>query len=587
MLRRFSSSTVSRATRAPGITRQPRSPAASGSSRSTSGATATPILPPTAATPGSTAGPSATPSGTDAGAKASTSGRCGRRSPAPPSSCAAPSQTCCRPRRPSRWSTPDHGRDWSRSPTPVTPCRAINPRSSSTSSAPSSPHDARGRRLRGRPRPGLGHRARVLSGTGQGRDRDGAGLDGVGHRRGQCRRLAHRARLRAHGGRLAPGLAALRAIRAYGRGRLPLRSDRRGAPPLSRHRAQRRDPLDHPGPRDSRRLRCRPPLGPPHPPPHPLRVSPRRAGRDGETRSVSKMLSTPCAGCAIVVALLAAGGGGDSPRPVSQGVEGTPTNKKARPLRWIAWSRRSHPRHPAGDDLRTVTQLARGLGPYLLHRPRLLVRIPLLFPWIGVHVIAVLLPESRWIHVEELEGAQPLGRLPEVELRDHQAHRPAMIRLDVAPVVLEGEQHVVVPEILERRVGGVVGIGVLENPLRLQPRLHLLHDPPGRHTFPFVVELRPAGHAVDARAHGHARQPPEFLPRPGHLAFDEPEAPERPARGVEARGEPVGEDGPLGGQRLARGDAVRDGRIDAAHAMPPELPENSGHWPAPTIIWTP
>src|SRR5213596_1546545 len=71
------------------------------------------------------------------------------------------------------------------------------------------------------------------------------------------------------------------------------------------------------------------------------------------------------------------------------------------------------------------------------------------------------------------------------------------------------------------------------------------------------------------------------------IAFDEPEAPERPARGVEARGESVGEDGPLGGQRLARGDAVRDGRIDAAHAMPPELPENSGHWPAPTIIWTP
>src|SRR5207247_1202216 len=147
------------------------------------------------------------------------------------------------------------------------------------------------------------------------------------------------------------------------------------------------------------------------------------------------------------------------------------------------------PAPPAGDDLRTVTQLARGLGPHLLHRPRLLVRIPLLFPWIGVHVIAVLLPQSRWIPVEELE----------------------------------------------------------------------IPTPPGRHTFPFVVELRPAGHAVDVRAHGHARQPPEFLPRPGHLAFDEPEAPERPARGVEARGESVGEDGPLGGQRLARGDAVRDG----------------------------
>src|SRR5215510_5289458 len=129
---------------------------------------------------------------------------------------------------------------------------------------------------------------------------------------------------------------------------------------------------------------------------------------------------------------------------------------------------------------------------------------------------------------------------------------------------------------------------MLHDPLRLGTRLHLLDEEARRDTLPLVVELRPAGHAVDVRPHGHAGQAPKLLPRPRHLAFHEPVAPERPARRVEARRESVGEDGPLGGQRLARGDALGDGRIDAAHAMaPPELPENAGHWPAPTIIWTP
>src|SRR5205823_6487307 len=65
------------------------------------------------------------------------------------------------------------------------------------------------------------------------------------------------------------------------------------------------------------------------------------------------------------------------------------------------------------------------LAAQLLHRARLLVRVALLGPRVGVHVIAVLLPEAGRVDVEELEGAQPLARLPEVQARQLQELAPA------------------------------------------------------------------------------------------------------------------------------------------------------------------
>src|SRR5919108_3304286 len=144
-------------------------------------------------------------------------------------------------------------------------------------------------------------------------------------------------------------------------------------------------------------------------------------------------------------------------------------------------------------------QRAGGLGAHLLHGARLLVGVALLRPRVGVHVVAVLLPEARRIDVEELEGAQPFARLPEVELGQHQAHGAAVIGGQVLAVVAEGQDHVVVQQIAQRRVRRVVGIGVLQYPLRLRPRPGLLDDPAGRDALPLVVELRPARDAVDVR----------------------------------------------------------------------------------------
>src|SRR5205085_10598830 len=137
------------------------------------------------------------------------------------------------------------------------------------------------------------------------------------------------------------------------------------------------------------------------------------------------------------------------------------------------------------------------LAAQLLHRARLLVRVALLGPRVGVHVIAVLLPEAGRVDVEELEGAQPLARLPEVQARQHQAHGAAVIGLEVAAVVLEGQDHVVALQGLQRGVRRVVGIRVLQDPAGLGSRADLLEDDASGHALPLVVEVRPARHAGD------------------------------------------------------------------------------------------
>src|SRR5688500_13485835 len=75
---------------------------------------------------------------------------------------------------------------------------------------------------------------------------------------------------------------------------------------------------------------------------------------------------------------------------------------------------------PARSTRTAMSALAKaagGLGTHLLRGARLLNRVALFTPGVGIHVVAVLLPEAGRVDVEELEAAQPLARFPEVELR--------------------------------------------------------------------------------------------------------------------------------------------------------------------------
>src|SRR5712692_7122555 len=60
----------------------------------------------------------------------------------------------------------------------------------------------------------------------------------------------------------------------------------------------------------------------------------------------------------------------------------------------------------------------------------LLPPVSFLGPRIAAHVVAVLLPEARAIAVHELQAADPLGALPEVQVRHEQTQRPAVLGRD-------------------------------------------------------------------------------------------------------------------------------------------------------------
>src|SRR5262245_40495850 len=82
-----------------------------------------------------------------------------------------------------------------------------------------------------------------------------------------------------------------------------------------------------------------------------------------------------------------------------------------------------------------------------------LLVVALLEPGIAVVVIAAHLPEARLVVHREFNALDPLGALPEVELRDHHAQRPAMLAADRLAVPAPGQQRVVGREVGERHVG--------------------------------------------------------------------------------------------------------------------------------------
>ena len=74
----------------------------------------------------------------------------------------------------------------------------------------------------------------------------------------------------------------------------------------------------------------------------------------------------------------------------------------------------------------------------------------LFLPGVGVVVVAVALPEAELVVVEELQATDPLAALPEVALRDDQAQRIAVLRLERLAVERVGQDDVVVIEDRQR-----------------------------------------------------------------------------------------------------------------------------------------
>src|SRR3954469_6520026 len=107
---------------------------------------------------------------------------------------------------------------------------------------------------------------------------------------------------------------------------------------------------------------------------------------------------------------------------------------------------RSHARHRF-----LILDLA-SLGSELAWSPLSSSTIPLLFPRVGMVVVAAGLPEAGLVVLDEPHAGEPLRALPEVEVRNQAADRSAVIereRLAVDPV---GDHRVVGGRFLQRDV---------------------------------------------------------------------------------------------------------------------------------------
>src|SRR5262245_48615689 len=100
---------------------------------------------------------------------------------------------------------------------------------------------------------------------------------------------------------------------------------------------------------------------------------------------------------------------------------------------------------------------ARGSAPEASHRrsrrrwptASLVAPVPLLQPRIAAQVVAVRLPEAGLVLVPERQSAHPLGALPEVEVRDEETGRAAVLGVEGLAVVAEGDPGLAARDVLQ------------------------------------------------------------------------------------------------------------------------------------------
>src|SRR5438552_13476580 len=81
--------------------------------------------------------------------------------------------------------------------------------------------------------------------------------------------------------------------------------------------------------------------------------------------------------------------------------------------------------------------------------------VALLLPGVAIGMIAVALPETEAVVVEQREAADPLDAFPGVEMRNDQAQRCAMFGRERLTIVIEGEENIGLEKVGQRDVGGI------------------------------------------------------------------------------------------------------------------------------------
>lgn len=129
-------------------------------------------------------------------------------------------------------------------------------------------------------------------------------------------------------------------------------------------------------------------------------------------------------------------------------------------------------------------------------------------------MVAAQLPEAGFITISELERTNPLGRFPEIEVRDQEPGRAAVIalqRLTAEP----GRNHCfAADQIRHRNIGCVAFLAGRERVIGRWLKLGIGQERIDGYPFPDRIELCPVGHAVDIPFPCGLRQGIECLPIP-------------------------------------------------------------------------
>jgi hypothetical protein len=179
----------------------------------------------------------------------------------------------------------------------------------------------------------------------------------------------------------------------------------------------------------------------------------------------------------------------------------------------------------------------------------------LFFEWVAVHVVAVLLPETGLVVVQEFEAADPLHAFPGIEVGEDQSNRVAVIGRQRFAVVFQGEQSRGTHQIRERDVGSVALLGLDHDVRGAGPDTDALHQFGERHAFPAHVEAAPAGDAMHVRCNFSHGQMRKFVPGETQRLFDQSGYTKIPGFGIEARDGADVKDGPLQGEGLVGREA--------------------------------
>src|SRR6516225_8006403 len=125
---------------------------------------------------------------------------------------------------------------------------------------------------------------------------------------------------------------------------------------------------------------------------------------------------------------------------------------------------------------------------------RSVASISLFSPRIAVHVIAEFLPESGLVVIDELQTAYPLGALPEIEVRNEQPSRTAVLGSERLAFIARSDHRLAVEQVLDGKIAIATDHGEGGGRLRQARRFEQRID---RHALPIRVELRPGCHTVN------------------------------------------------------------------------------------------